>query len=903
MSPSHATLLEEIQRLRARVATLELDRQIPKEIIEKAPVMISIVRAPDFVYELVNPAFQALGPGKEFLGRRFTDVWPEVSDELVEILQKVIATGQAFHREEAPYRIQRGPGLPLEEIYVSYSWIPLFNTEGKADRVLTLAHEVTEAVRQRKQLRQSVERLEGVLAVETVGVMFWDLNTGCLYDANETFLKLMGYSRAEVEGCELTWQKLTPPEYMDVSRAEVEELLATGHGHAYEKEYFCKDGTRRWLLFAASLLDSNRCVEICVDISDRKAAEKALRESEERFRGLVSASSEVLYLMSPDWSEMRQLSGGHFLKTTTAPNRNWLEDYIPPDDQPLVTAAIQEAIRTRSLFELEHRVRRADGAVGWTSSRAIPRLDAEGRILEWFGAASDITERKKVQDQLRESEALFRTLANSIPQLCWVANSDGWIHWYNQRWYDYTGTTPEQMEGWGWQSVHDPEVLPAVLERWRASIALEQPFEMVFPLRGADGVFRPFLTRVEPFRDHDGKLTRWFGTNTDISEQRRTEETLRTQAELLRLSFDAIVSWKLDGAIESWNVGAERLYGIPEAEALGRVSRELLATEFPRPWEEFRADLVASGVWEGELVQHARDGSRLIVWARFQLIRGADGVHRVLETNRDITERKQTEERLRQTQKMESIGLLAGGIAHDFNNLLTGILGNASMILDEVDPRIGRHVQSIVDSAERAANLTRQLLAYSGQGQFVVKEVDVSRAIDGMRDLLESFVPTNARLTLNLETRLPAVRMDPGQAQQIVMNLVINARGHRQPPLGHHRRFYKACGRPRFVCRCSRTGGRARQIRRDYCDRHRSGHRARGQGENLRPVLYDEVHRPRARAGRGRRDREITERRHHRREPAGPGQHFPRAYPRGSAAIRAARREPGTERAYDSGCR
>jgi PAS domain S-box-containing protein len=145
----------------------------------------------------------------------------------------------------------------------------------------------------------------------------------------------------------------------------------------------------------------------------------------------------------------------------------------------------------------------------------------------------------KAEEALHESEERFRTLANAIPQLCWMANADGWIFWYNQRWYEYTGTTAEQMEGWGWQSVHDPEVLPKVLEQWKASISTAKPFDMVFPLRGSDGVFRTFLTRGLPEYDHDGKVVRWFGTNTDISESKRAEEVLRTSYQRTDLLAEA----------------------------------------------------------------------------------------------------------------------------------------------------------------------------------------------------------------------------------------------------------------------------------------------------------------------------------------------------------------------------
>jgi two-component system cell cycle sensor histidine kinase/response regulator CckA len=121
-----------------------------------------------------------------------------------------------------------------------------------------------------------------------------------------------------------------------------------------------------------------------------------------------------------------------------------------------------------------------------------------------------------------------------------MANAEGWTFWYNARWYDYTGTTPQQMERWGWQSVHDPEVLPKVLERWKASLATGEPFEMVFPLRGGDGVFRPFLTRVRPLRDSDGQVSRWLGTNTDISEQRKQEEMLAASERLYRAIGESI---------------------------------------------------------------------------------------------------------------------------------------------------------------------------------------------------------------------------------------------------------------------------------------------------------------------------------------------------------------------------
>jgi PAS domain S-box-containing protein len=147
----------------------------------------------------------------------------------------------------------------------------------------------------------------------------------------------------------------------------------------------------------------------------------------------------------------------------------------------------------------------------------------------------DITERKLTEQSLRHSEEELRTLANSIPQLAWMAHPNGHIFWYNRRWYEYTGTTHQQMEGWGWQLVHDPLLLPAVIGRWKHSLLTGDPFEMEFPLRGRDGQFRWFLTRVNPLREESGRIIRWFGTCTDVDHVKRVERALRDETRTLEL--------------------------------------------------------------------------------------------------------------------------------------------------------------------------------------------------------------------------------------------------------------------------------------------------------------------------------------------------------------------------------
>jgi PAS domain S-box-containing protein len=223
----------------------------------------------------------------------------------------------------------------------------------------------------------------------------------------------------------------------------------------------------------------------------RRESVQAIRQSEEQFRALVNATSDVVYRMSADWTEMRHLRGREFIADTQEPSRTWLEKYIPPDDQPHVMEVIREAIRTRSVFELEHRVLRVDGTLGWTFSRAIPLLDAGGDIVEWFGAASDVTARKQAEQALRESEAKYRFLVNTVPALFWSCRPDGSTDFHNERWFEYTGLPRDRTDGEDWREVVHPDDLQHTVEQWMRSVRSGEPYRIEYRLRrGSDGEYR-----------------------------------------------------------------------------------------------------------------------------------------------------------------------------------------------------------------------------------------------------------------------------------------------------------------------------------------------------------------------------------------------------------------------------
>ena len=207
-------------------------------------------------------------------------------------------------------------------------------------------------------------------------------------------------------------------------------------------------------------------------------------------------------------------------------------------DREGVRRAVLHAFATHTDLNIECRLLPDGGQSRWIAlvgraDYANPAL--RDSVIGMSGVVQDVSSRKIAEDSLRQSEEVLRALANTIPQLAWMAEPDGAIVWFNERWYEYTGTTPEGAAGWGWQGTVDPDVLPAMQEHWASSLRTGEPFEMEYPIRGADGQYRWFLTRVNAVRDRRGKVVRWFGTNTDVDQVKRAEQALREESKVLEL--------------------------------------------------------------------------------------------------------------------------------------------------------------------------------------------------------------------------------------------------------------------------------------------------------------------------------------------------------------------------------
>jgi PAS domain S-box-containing protein len=258
-------------------------------------------------------------------------------------------------------------------------------------------------------------------------------------------------------------------------------------------------------------------------------AEEGLRAHLDRYRSLVLAIAQVIWThdskgsMNGDQLSWSTYTGQNFAQYS---GRGWL-DAVHPDDRVATVEVWARAVFALAPYQLEHRLRRHDGEYRHFSVRAVPVLGDDGAIREWAGIHTDITERKRTEQTLRDGERRFRELADSMPQIVWAAGPEGHFDYYNRRWYEFTGR-PEGASGDdSWTDVVHPEDQKECLARWHQAAAAGDAYEIEYRLRAKTGVYHWFLRRALPVRDPAGNITRWFGTCTNIDAVKHTEEVLR----------------------------------------------------------------------------------------------------------------------------------------------------------------------------------------------------------------------------------------------------------------------------------------------------------------------------------------------------------------------------------------
>jgi len=346
-------------------------------------------------------------PAEAHLGRHASEIVPTLVETFQAVTARILATGEAELNHEFSGETPAAPGVTR---FWNESWYPVRDGAGEVMGFGGIVEDITERKRAEDALRKSQQFTRSVLEnlFAFVGVMTAD---GTLTYANRAPMEAAGIPASEVLGkkfWDCHWWNYSPE--IQAQLREACERAAGGAIVRYDVPVRMAGDTRVWIDFqVAPLRDTEgrvtHLIPTAMDIAVRRAAEEKLRDSEARFRALTTASSEVLFSMSADWSEMRPLDGRSFLASAEAGSRTWLRDYNHPEDLSKIMARVRESIRTKSIFELEHRRRRLDGTWGWAFSRAVPILDAHGEITDWFGTASDVTLRKTVEIQSRQLAA------------------------------------------------------------------------------------------------------------------------------------------------------------------------------------------------------------------------------------------------------------------------------------------------------------------------------------------------------------------------------------------------------------------------------------------------------------------------------------------------------------------
>ena len=475
---------------------------------------------------------------EEILGRLLHDfTHPEDWPTNKSLLDKLLINGKPCVSEK---RYQRKDG--------SVAWANVSTTlvrdkEGQPQSFIALVLDVTLQKLAEQEIRLSEERLRLALEAAHMGTFHWTVATGEIV-WSDSFRQIYGLppdSKASYEN----WLSSLHPE--DRETADLKVRIAMENRGDFDHEYriLWPDGQERWIAAKGRFYygqdgTPQHMEGIVSDITDRKLADEALQASEERFRALVEASSNVIYQMNPDWTVMRHLVGRDFIADMEKPSNTWLEQYIPSDDRPRVMAVINNAIRTKGVFELEHPILRVDGSVGYTSSRAIPILDPNGEITEWFGMASDITTKRQAAQEL-ERMHLIMTEAERIAQLgAWEYIADTQETVWSQGECLIYGVEPGSSPNYGEmlrRSIH-PEDAEHLNRVFMAATQARAPFELEHRIVRPDGTERVVRDLAYPFFDANGQLVKYIGTTLDITERKATEVEL----ERYRMHLEELVA-------------------------------------------------------------------------------------------------------------------------------------------------------------------------------------------------------------------------------------------------------------------------------------------------------------------------------------------------------------------------
>jgi PAS domain S-box-containing protein len=489
------------------------------------------------------------------------------------------------------------------------------------------------------------------------------------------------------------------------------------------------------------------------------------------------ASTHELTLSSRAEAQARRASAG---SATVAPDaKGWR---IHPQFEPAYLEQIASAVRAHTDWDIEYCLLLPDGAVRDVQSIAHPVFDSNGGLVGYVGMELDITERKRTEEALRESEARFRTFVDHAGDAFFLHDNDdqGRLLDVNRRACESLGYTREELIGQT-AMAFDNWLTPAQLMRIAERVIAGEEFAFETRHIRKDGSDFPVEINIRPFVHGERRLG--LSLARDITERKQAERALNESHDLLRAviegSPDAIYAKDLQHRYRMINSAGARFMGKAVEEVLGKDDGELLPPDAAQAIRERDLRILVTGQQETfEETVSSGSTSRIYLSTKAPYRDRYGSVIGLVGISRDVTDTKRLEDDFRQAQKMEAVGRLAGGIAHDFNNLLSVIIGYSELLFDQLPPEDDNRslVFEVQKAGERAAGLTRQLLAFSRKQVLKPRVICVNPLLTDMSRMLRRLIGKDIVLVEDLDAQVGMAKVDPGQFEQAVINLAVNAR-------------------------------------------------------------------------------------------------------------------------------
>jgi PAS domain S-box-containing protein len=676
----------------------------------------------------------------------------------------------------------RRPDQGLVDVHESVSLI--HGAQGDPVGQVILARDITS----RKRAKAAESILTSIVEASADAMIYQDLS-GTVRAWNGGAEALYGYTKNEIVG--RPFQIVVPAD----KRQEWELVCARAAmepAPGIETIRIRKNGHRVQVAATVSSIrdESGRVVGFSLverDISTRKQAEAALNATEARYRLLANAMPQIVYTCNSSF-ETDFVNQRWFDYTGEGPGSgvvfDWLER-LHPEDRDSAMEAVRSALSSGGALQVEYRLRSADDEHRWHLSRAVPVKDADGQVTGWIGTATDIHDRRLAEMDLRRSEAFLRMAQKASGAVVWDLDvaQDRYTEtpdFYDQ--FDFEPGVPVGFEDW-LRRIH-PGDRQRVLDVTRHVERFKDGFEVQIRVIRKNGSVRHLLGRGSAMFDQHGRPVRFTGVNVDITEMKNAEAGLRNSREHLRLALQAgeLTTWE-------WNIALDQVSNVEELSAmlghpepLATLNREVFLNHVhPHDCELVRAQLAGSlekGLPYRPIFRIVwPDGSIHWMEAYATVTRNEeDEPERMIGTLRDISERKLLEQKLADAEKFESIGILAAGLAHDFNNLLTGVIGSANLVQDMLPPdhEACSLLSNIVNSGERAATITSQMLSYAGKGMFFLERVDLATVAREAIVAVKRSLQPRSDIVLNTEPKLEVVG-DARQLREAIINLLTNA--------------------------------------------------------------------------------------------------------------------------------